>query len=83
MLCIQVILAEFNITKVADVDKEWSRLKTARGVVFLEMNPELQDSETPAVLKAAKTILGFKEAAAAEPLDENTNDEVVGFSSRR
>ena len=44
------------------------------GVAFLEKNPRLHDAETPAVLKAARTILGFKEAAAVEPLSEDSNN---------
>jgi hypothetical protein len=74
MICIQVVLAEFNITKVADVDKEWVRLKAARGVAFLEKNPRLHDPDTPAVVEAARTILGFKEAAAVEPLSEDSKN---------
>jgi hypothetical protein len=45
MICIQVVLAEFKITRVADVEREWARLKAARGVAFLEKNPKLHDPE--------------------------------------
>jgi len=78
MICIQVILAEFNITKVADVDKEWTRLKAARGVAFLEKNPRLHDAETPSVLEAARTVLGFKEPAAVEPSSEDSENQPAG-----
>ena len=70
MICIQIILAEFNITKIVDLDDEWTRLKAARQVTFLELNPKLHDERTPALLEAAKVQLRMAPVAEAVPVEK-------------
>lgn len=70
MICIQIILAEFNITKIVDLDDEWTRLKAARQVTFLELNPKLHDEVTPELLKAAKVQLRMAPVPEEVPAEE-------------
>jgi soluble cytochrome b562 len=59
MLCCKVLLTAFRFTDVAELDKEWERVKLARHTAFLDLNPHLQSQDGAAAVEAAKKMLGF------------------------
>jgi hypothetical protein len=72
MLCFQVILTEFKITKAdEELHNEWARHRAARGIAFLERAPKFHSPGTAQALDAARAEFAGPAFVEAKPIEDD------------